>query len=75
MVEQLPTRATNYRMTMRRQSTRIDEWINSARLNVGAVDAEESVHAAHKSKSEYPRNGCWQHVDCRMWTASLMCWV
>jgi hypothetical protein len=57
---------------MRRQSSWIDEWIDSASLNVDAVDAEEGVHAAHKSKSEYPGMECWQHIDCRLWTASLI---
>jgi hypothetical protein len=39
---------------MRRQSSWIDERIDSASLNIGAVDAKESVHAAHKGKREYP---------------------
>jgi hypothetical protein len=42
-------------------------------LDVGAVDAKESVHAAHKSKREYPGVECWRHVDCRLWTSSLVC--
>lgn len=62
-------------MAMRRQSSRIDEWIDSASLNVGAVDAKESVHTAHKSKREYEGVECRQHLDCRLWTASLMCCV
>jgi hypothetical protein len=62
-------------MTMRRQSSWIDEWIDSASLNVGAVNAEESVHAAHKSRSEYPEGECWQHVDSCLWTASSIYWV
>lgn len=41
-------------MAMRRQSSWIDEWIDSTSLYIGAVDAKESVHAAHKSKREYP---------------------
>jgi hypothetical protein len=62
-------------MAMRRQSSWIDEWIDSASLDVGAVDAEESVHAAHKSKRENPGVESWQHVDCRLCAASSMCWV
>jgi hypothetical protein len=62
-------------MAMRRQSSWIDEWIDSASLDVGAVDAEESVHAAHKSKRECPGVKCWQHFDWRLWIASLMCCV
>ena len=41
-------------MTMRRQSSRIEEWIDSTSLNVGAVDAKEGVHTAHECKREYP---------------------